>query len=130
MNHEQKYAEAIPRRFTWLVVCFVLVLAALITLVLAGLLTGRVFALLCLAAMIGCAAICSQFLKTAFPTSDRSDRKAALNRRKRSYILVGGMLWLVVATWLTRGGPLVPRLVGAAVVLLLVVPMAVGKRTK
>jgi len=67
--------------------------------------------------------------KTASSLSLPTGERRRLSERQRWYLLSGAFLWVVVVSWLTRGGPWLPRLVGTAVVFVFIVPLMLGRRS-
>jgi hypothetical protein len=113
-----------------LILCLILTLAGLTTLEVAGVITPRVFAILCLAAIIILAVLTSRVFRTALLHSTKVEMRSGPSRRKRLYVLSAALVWLVIAFWLTRGQPWLPRLMGAAVVIAFAAPFAMTKRER
>jgi hypothetical protein len=107
-------------RIAWLL-CTVLSLLALTTLAVIGMITPRIFGWLCLLIMIASGVVLYRLLRTAVAVHTPTNSNPKLNWRKRWYILAAGLLWLILALWMTRGGPWLPRLVGASFVVLLII---------
>ena len=107
------------RRIAWLI-CFVLSLLALSTLFATRTITPRTFAWLCLFLITGSGVILYRLVRAALPMSSPANSNWILNLRKRWYILAAGLLWLIFALWMSRGGPWLPRLVGVSVFLLII----------
>src|ERR1700692_3617538 len=101
------------RQIAWLI-CTVVSLLALTGLVVAGIISPRIFALLCLSLMAAPGVILYRLLSIAPAVSTPTNSNAMLNWRKRWYVLALGLLWLIFAFCMTRGGPWLPRLVGAS----------------
>jgi hypothetical protein len=104
---------------TWLIGT-VLTLIAVVILMVAGIITPRIFGFLCLATMCASGVIYYRLLKNGIPNSSHAGARSKVSQRKRWYILVAGLLWIVLAFWLTRGGPWLPRIVGFSFVALLI----------
>lgn len=121
-------AQKLPKRVVWIAVCFALVLVVLVIFEVAGIVPPRVFGVLCLVAMIVAAIAFWRVFKTLSLLPASEGERPRVSSRKRWFVLVGALIWLVLGFWLTRGQPLLPRLVGAAVVVLFVSPYAMRKR--
>ena len=106
----------------WVALGLVLALVLFTTLEVAGVVAARGFAILCLVAMIIAGVAFYRVLKSV-STAPPAVERPLLSERKRWYVLSAAFLWVVLAFWLTRGGPLLPRLVGSAVVIALVAPL-------
>ena len=118
-----------PKGIVWLVLCYVLALVVLTTLEVAGIVSPRAFAILVLASMITAAIAFSRVFKRAFLLRSPTEERPALSERKRWYVLSAALLWIMLAFWLTRGEPWIPRLVGAAVVIVFVAPVMLKRRS-
>jgi hypothetical protein len=118
-----------PRGIVWVVLCYVLALVVLTTLEVAGIVAPRVFAMLCLVAMIIAGVAFYRAFKSASSLPSSTGERRRLSERKRWYVLSAAFLWVVVASWLIRGGPWLPRLVGAAVVVVFVAPLMLRRRS-
>ena len=120
--------QKLPRQIVRPIQYFILALIALTGLEVAGIVTPRGFAILCLVAMMIASIVFYRVLKTAASALAPNERGAGLSKRKRWYVLSAALLWLVFATWLTRGEPWLPRLVGATVVIVFIAPYALPRR--
>ena len=120
--------QKLTKSIVWPAVCFALTLVVFTTLLVAGIVPPRVFAILCLAAMIIAGISVSRVLRTKSLLSVPEDERPRISNRKRGFVLAGALVWLVLAFWLTRGEPWLPRLVGAAVVVAFVSPFALSRR--
>jgi hypothetical protein len=118
-----------PRGIIWVALGLVLALIVFTTLEIEGVVAPRGFAILCLVAMIIAAVAFYRVFKSASPLPPPSGERPRLSERKRWYVLSAAFLWVVLASWLTRGGPWLPRLVGAAVVIALVAPLMLRRRS-
>jgi hypothetical protein len=112
----------------------VVVVAALTLLVVTGFLTPQRFALAGLGVMVVGAIAWSILLKRSRGGSDEIDTNAdgkVQGGERPKYILVTLLLlWLVATFWMTRGGPWGPRLVGAAVLVLVLVGVILRRTTQ
>ncbi len=120
--------QNLPKPIIRPILYLILALIALTGLEVAGIVTPRVFAILCVAAMMIASIVFYRVLKTPASASGPNEREIGSNKRKRWYVLSVALLWLVLATWLTRGEPWLPRLVGVSVVILFVAPYALPRR--
>jgi hypothetical protein len=114
-----------PTGIIWVVLGLVLALVVFTTLEVAGVVAARGFAILCLVAMIIAGVAFYRVLKSA----SQLPHQPRLSERKRWYVLSATFVWVVLASWLTRGGPWLPRLVGAAVVIAFVAPLMLRRRS-
>src|ERR1700722_17188741 len=91
--------------------------ATLVLLFIFGFLGSRAFALGCMSVMIVSAVVYSEKWRRQLPGGSPSMLRAvdqnSAKRRQYSYLVVTFFL-LVGFFWFTRGGPLVPRVVGAS----------------
>jgi hypothetical protein len=117
-----------PRGIIWVALGLVLALIVFTTLEVAGVVAPRGFAILCLVAMIIAGVAFSRVFKNASPLPPPAGERPRLSDRKRWYVLSAAFVWVVLASWLTRGGPWLPRLVGAAVVVAFVAPFMLRRR--
>jgi hypothetical protein len=117
-----------PRGMIWVALGLVLALVLFTTLEVAGVVAARGFAILCLVAMIIAGVAFYRVLKSV-STAPPAGERPLLSERKRWYVLSAAFVWVVLASWLTRGGPWLPRLVGAAVVVAFVAPLMLRKRS-
>lgn len=97
-------------------------LLSLLVLEIQGHLTPQRFAASCALVMISAVVLWSILLPRTGPLAETSTKPPSvdnrkLNKKKRLQIILV-LLWLITATWITRGGPWLPRLVGAAMLLL------------
>lgn len=108
--------------------------AALTFLVVTGSLTPQRFALACLGVMVVGTIAWSVLLKRSSGGSDEIDTNAdgkVQGGKRPKYILVTLLLlWMVASFWMTRGGPWLPRLVGAAVLVLVLVGAILRRTTQ
>jgi hypothetical protein len=118
-----------PRGIVWVVLCYVLALIVFTTLEVAGIVAPRVFAILCLVATTIAGVALYRVFKSASSLPSPTEERPQLNERNRWYVLSAAFLWVVVASWLLRGGPWLPRLVGAAVVIVFVAPLMLRRRS-
>jgi hypothetical protein len=118
-----------PRGIVSVVLCYVLALVVFTTLEVAGIVAPRVFAILCLVAMIIAGVASYRVFKSASSLPSPTEERPRLSERKRWYVLSAAFLWMVLAFWLTRDGPWLPRLVGAAVVIVFVAPLMLRRRS-
>ncbi|MEA2263800.1 MAG: hypothetical protein QOJ51_6625 [Acidobacteriaceae bacterium] len=118
-----------PRGIVRVVLCLVLALVVFTTLEVAGIVAPRVFAILCLVAMIIAGVAFYRAFNSASSLPSPTGERRRLSERKRWYVLSLAFLWVVVASWLTRGEPLLPRLVGAAVVIVFVALLMLRRRS-
>ena len=85
----------------------------------------RNFAIAVFVAMVATAIICSVVLKRGRKPRDSAAFEPESNGRtidtKASLRLLFGLAFLVIAFWVTKGGPLLPRLIGAIVFILFLV---------
>ena len=113
-------------------VFLVISLAALVLFVVTGLLNTQGFAMACLGIMIVSAIVWFMLLKRDKERSvnnvDSTNVFQAQSHDRTKYIGVAVLLLLlIVASWLTRGGLLVPRLIGASVLVLFLIGTIVRK---
>jgi hypothetical protein len=116
------------KAIVWFTLCFTLVLGLLTTLGVAGIITLRLFGILCLAAIIIFAILISRVIRKASLLSATTEARLGPSKRKRLFVLSATLVWLIFAAWLTRGEPWFPRLIGAAVVIAFAAPFAMTKR--
>ena len=105
----------------------IVVLALLVGL---GTINPRNFAIGCIAVISISAIVWFLVLKgrsSEDAQSATSSSRFVQNIGKRHLLIAGVLVWLVVSFWITRGGPWVPRLVGASVLLLLLLALVVRK---
>ena len=120
----QKLRNALVR----IILLFILTLGLLTTLEVVGTITARVFAILCVAAMIIFTILIARMFRMASSLLATTAMRRGPSKRKRLLVLSCGGAWLMLAFWLTRGEPWLPRLVGAAVVIAFLAPFAVTRR--
>ena len=118
-----------PRATIWVALGLALALIMFTTLGVARVVAPRGFAILCLGAMIIAGVAFYRVFKSAFPLPPPTGERNRLSERKRWYVLSGAVLWVALALWLTRGGPWLPRLVGAAVVIAFLAPFILRRRS-
>jgi hypothetical protein len=119
--------QKLPKPLILSVLCYVLVLIALVALVVAGVITPRAFGILCAIAIVSFGVIVYRLLRNIVPPLTQTERTPTWSRRRRWYIVSAACLWLVFALWLTRGGAWLPRLVGATVVIVFVAALVVAR---
>jgi hypothetical protein len=106
-------------------------IVALGLLVVAGALSPRSFAISCLAVMVASALAWFTLLKGKSNSEglggDASSPQTQNNLRSKHILAAGLLLWLVLGFWITRGGPWVPRLIGASVVLLVLLAIVLRR---
>ena len=107
----------------------VLALIVVTALEVAGVVAPRGFSILCLVAMIIAGAAFYRVFMSVSPLAPPAEERTRLSERKRWYVLSAAFVWVVLASWLTRGGPGLPRLVGAAVVVAFVAPLMLRSRS-
>jgi amino acid transporter len=112
-----------PRGIIQVALGLVLALIVVTAVEVTGVVALRGFAILCLVAMIIAGVAFIRVFKRVSPLTPAAEGRPRLSERKRWYVLSAAFLWVVLAFWLTRGGPLLPRLVGSAVVIALVAPL-------
>jgi hypothetical protein len=117
-----------PRGIIWVALGLVLALIAFTALEVAGVVPARGFAILGLVAMIVAGVAFYRVFNSAAPPLPPAGERSRLSERKRWYVLSAAFVWVVLAFWLTRGGPWLPRLVGAAVVIAFVAALMLRKR--
>jgi hypothetical protein len=118
-----------PRGIIWVALGLVLALIVFTTLEVAGVAAPRGFAILSLVAMIIAGVAFYRVFKSASPLPSPAGERPRLSERKRWYVLSAAFVWVVLASWLTRDGPWLPQLVGAAVVIAFVAPLMFRRRS-
>jgi hypothetical protein len=118
----------VPRGIVWVVLCYVLPLVLFTTLEVTGIVAPRVFAIFCLVAMVVAGIVSYRVFKSTASLPSLTDERPRLSERKRWFVLAAVSIWLVLAFWLTRGEPWLPRLVGASVVLAFAAPFMLKRR--
>ena len=119
-------------RLVAVLVCGTAVVAIVAGMFIAGLLEAKVFAVASLAAMAITAFVCIGALnqrpdpRGAGELGDHSVARAI--QPKMLVRLVVGLVLLVTSLWLTRGGPWLPRLVRATVLMLYLVGSLLARR--
>lgn len=95
-----------------------------------GLLTPKRFAVSCVIVMISAGIIWSvcltKRLNGTSPETSSIDAGQVNNKKKQIQIAMV-LIFLVLATWMTRGGPWLPRLVGAFMLLLFMTGIVLRK---
>jgi hypothetical protein len=106
-------------------------LGLLISLLIEGRLTPQTFAIGCVIVMALAAAIWTVLLKKSdrpIEIAERASSASARNDSKKKAIQIAILLlFLVVVLWMTRGGPWIPRLIGAFMLLLFTTGVALRK---
>jgi|HubBroStandDraft_6_1064221.scaffolds.fasta_scaffold248322_2 hypothetical protein len=120
---EQKLPKALIR----LILCYALALIGFVVLVVADVITPRVFGILCIIAMVSFGVVIYRILRTTVPSSSQAEKIIpAWSRRRRWFVVSAASLWLVFALWNTRGGAWFPRLVGATVLISVVAALVIA----
>ena len=102
-----------PRGIVWVVLCYVLALVVFTTLEVAGIVALQGLCDICLVVMIIAGVASYRVFKSASSLPSPTGGKTPVeSSSKRWYVLSAAFLWMVLAFWLTRGGPWLPRLVG------------------
>lgn len=117
------------RGIIWVALGLVLALIVFTTLEVEGVVAPRGFAILCLVAMIVAVVALYRVLRSASLVPPPAGGRPRSSERTKWYVLSAAFLWVVLASWLTRGGPWLPRLVGAAVVIAFVAPLMLRRRS-
>lgn len=109
---------------TWIGVPVVIVgaLGLLTTLLIEGRLNQQTFAIGCVIVMVLAVVIWTVLLKRSSQPAGSSDGAGSSSfpnaSKKKSLQVVLLLLFLALVFWMTRGGPWIPRLIGASVLLL------------
>ncbi len=120
-------------RNTWIGIPVVVIgaLGLLVFLLIGGRLTPQTFAIGCVIVMTLAAAVWTVLLKRSdrpIEIAKRASSAIARNDGKKKAIQVAALLlFLAVVLWLTRGGPWIPRLIGAFMLLLFTTGVALRK---
>jgi hypothetical protein len=118
---------------TWIVVPVVLVgaLGLLTALFLEGRLNQQTFAISCVIVMVLAVIIWTVLLKRSNQPAESPEGAASSGPRnaskKKGLQVALLLLFLGVAFWMTRGGPWIPRLIGASMLLLFTTGVALRK---
>jgi hypothetical protein len=106
-------------------------LTVLIFLLIEGILDPRRFAISCATTMVLAVIVWSVLLRRNNQLSGASapsDRSSILNLGKKSSIqMILLVLLMATAFWVTRGGPWIPRLIGASMLIVFMVGIALRK---
>ena len=102
----------------------------LTALLMGGILTARTFGIAGLASLVVCGSALSFAIKNAVPKDESTPQhQSTKSRGKGVYLGIAAFLIvLVFAFWATRGGPWLPRLVGASMLLLVLIGRLYSKR--
>ena len=117
----------------WIGVLIVIVgaLGLLTTLLIEGHLNQQTFAIGCVIVMVLAAAIWTVLLKRANQpagTYDGADSSSLPKASKKKALqIVSLLIFLALVFWVTRGGPWLPRLIGASMLLLFTAGIALRK---
>ena len=120
-------------RNTWIGVPVVVIgaLGLLVFLLIGGRLTPQTFAVGCVIVMALAAAAWTVLLKRSnrpIEIAERASSASARNGGKKKAIQIAALLlFLAVVLWMTRGGPWIPRLIGAFMLLLFTTGVALRK---
>lgn len=106
------------------------VLGVLTALLIGGILTPRSFGIVGLASLVVCGSALSFAIKNASPRNGRIlQRRSTTVRAKGFYLRITAFLIvLAFAVWATRGGPWLPRLIGASMLLLFLIGTLSARR--
>jgi hypothetical protein len=106
------------------------VLGVLTALLIGGILTPRSFGLVGLASLVACGSALSLAIKNASPRDESIlQRRSTTFRDKGFYLRIAAFLIvLAFAVWATRGGPWLPRLIGASMLLLFLIGTLYSRR--
>ena len=120
-------AQGVGSMSKWFVVPVVLLgaIALFTAFFLEGRMNQQVFAASCVAAMVLAAVVWTAILKSAGRPVEADDGTQV--RKKKATQIGLLVLFLVFAFWMTRGGPWVPRLIGAAMLVLFILGIALRK---
>ena len=118
---------------TWIAVPAVIVMALglLTTLLIVGRLSQQTFAFGCVIVMILAVTIWTTLLKRSNQPAGSSDGTGSSSppnaSKKKGFQVALLLLFLALVFWMTRGGPLVPRLIGASMLVLFTTGVALRK---